>query len=399
MTGRGVGAPSSYRVLRVIASCVALVFAVSGCGGSTGTDDEQSELPSDDSSAGEGAQGDGWSPFGEALCATASPQTLAAIIQSSYGLTNISAQPGDNVADDEARSAICRATVLADGRRITDLSESDANAVAARGDCGSVGDVLLVVGDIHYSQADFDGNVIRSDDQYAYYLDGTQVMLPATTAVELLDSVEQAESTAGPIDEVRRLSERQLVVGPKYFEAVGEHVLVRLDAYSRSVGSVCDADLPFFNSVMEVIRPVLQTSLPPPEGDVGAVDPEASTTTVSTPPAASSDPGSGADGEPTLGVTSSADQIGIGTVAPAEFTTGDPVAGLVREIAWSNWGDAEATASGRVIYSELASDLVGVVASDLGECQGTIAYRLVEWFAPEQGQSQGNGSQLDVCPD
>lgn len=103
------------------------------------------------------------------------------------------------------------------------------------------------------------------------------------------------------------------------------------------------------------------------------------------------------EGAVTLGVASAPDQVGIGAVAPTEFTTGDPLASIVRDVSWSAWGAAEATGTGRVWYSETATDLVGIVAFDLGDCQGRTAYRQVEWFAVEQGQSRGNGSQLDVC--
>lgn len=39
-----------------------------------------------------------------------------------------------------------------------------------------------------------------------------------------------------------------------------------------------------------------------------------------------------------------------------------------------------------------------VVASDLGNCQGQLAYRRVDWYFPGQGQTLGDGGHFDICP-
>ncbi|WP_019632219.1 hypothetical protein [Actinomadura atramentaria] len=106
---------------------------------------------------------------------------------------------------------------------------------------------------------------------------------------------------------------------------------------------------------------------------------------------------------PTLGQVWGSDQEGYGTVLPPMiFNGGDPT-GVVENVVWSGWGEPAATATGTALWapdgvSEGTMEPARVVASDLGDCRGALAYRRVTWYFPQHGQRPPDEG-TDICPD
>lgn len=116
--------------------------------------------------------------------------------------------------------------------------------------------------------------------------------------------------------------------------------------------------------------------------------------------------GTAAGGTPTLGGPAPAGMRGFGEVRPSEVNAnGDPTS-YALDITWDSWGGAQATGRGTAGWygpDQFASDTVllpaVVVATDLGECNGRLAYRSVGWYFPSRGETSlppGNGYQ-DIC--
>lgn len=102
--------------------------------------------------------------------------------------------------------------------------------------------------------------------------------------------------------------------------------------------------------------------------------------------------------EPTLGVAWGPDQRGWGEVEPATIDGGGSAGGQVDDIAWESWGGEQATGSGTGYYVgpgqfgyEASPRTATIVASDLGDCHGQLAYRRVHWYFPSEGETPDSG--------
>lgn len=254
---------------------IVAALLLSGCGsdsdGESADTDVSSPSATSDSTTAPEAEADvdveeatTWAAVGEAVCNAASPEFLAETMQSVYGLTGITAEPAEEwiTTSEEAASAVCHVLVSANGTPIDDLYSTEAAQVAGRGDCGSLGDVFLSVSDIHVRTDPATGDVVVSADEFSYGVP-VKATIPASTAIEVLDGIEAYESSQGE-GVTARPSSTQLVVGPDYREALGEDHYMELSAYTYSSGTACASDFPFFEAVAEVVRPVLEESLPPP---------------------------------------------------------------------------------------------------------------------------------------
>jgi hypothetical protein len=108
---------------------------------------------------------------------------------------------------------------------------------------------------------------------------------------------------------------------------------------------------------------------------------------------------------PTLGKVWATYQQGYGLVRPSTiFNGGDPT-GAVRNVQWQSWGGSQATGHGLGWYVPPDRDVAGgqseaatVVAFDLGSCRGTLAYRAIEWYFPQHGETFDPSQQTDICP-
>ena len=96
---------------------------------------------------------------------------------------------------------------------------------------------------------------------------------------------------------------------------------------------------------------------------------------------------------------------GYGTVSPATiFFGGDPTS-LVEHITWTRWGGQSATGSGIGDYVWPGESVaVGsiqtpaeIVAWDLGSCRGHSAYRKIDWYFPQYGQTFDPNQWMNVC--
>ncbi|MEJ2862436.1 zinc ribbon domain-containing protein [Actinomycetospora flava] len=109
-------------------------------------------------------------------------------------------------------------------------------------------------------------------------------------------------------------------------------------------------------------------------------------------------------GTPTLGAVWAPNQTGFGDVRPGEVYAGGSSTGQVTGVTWESWGGTEATGRGTGLWvpdgvatSDGVQRPVVVVASDLGDCHGRLAYRSVGWYFPTQGETTVNGGYEDIC--
>ena len=108
---------------------------------------------------------------------------------------------------------------------------------------------------------------------------------------------------------------------------------------------------------------------------------------------------------PKLGIANwRPDATGYGEIAPTDVNNaGDPT-GIISGISWQNWGAAQATGSGTASYQapgQVAADATPakatIVAFNLGTCGGVPAYKNVEWYFPEYGQSFNPTNAFEIC--
>jgi hypothetical protein len=110
--------------------------------------------------------------------------------------------------------------------------------------------------------------------------------------------------------------------------------------------------------------------------------------------------------EPTLGLLTGtfAHGSGFGKVMPKTvFNGGDPT-GLVTSITWHDWGQRQATGTGRGLWvgpgqavAQGTIEPVRIVAFDLGTCNGRYMYAAVEWYFPQHKQAFNAGVFEDAC--
>ena len=106
--------------------------------------------------------------------------------------------------------------------------------------------------------------------------------------------------------------------------------------------------------------------------------------------------------EPLLGRTWAPNQEGYGKPHPKTiFNGGDPT-GLVTDVRWRSWGKPKAVGEGIGLYAPgIGADghrtLARVVAFNLGMCHGVLAYRDIEWFFPQHGESFDPHAYINIC--
>ncbi len=99
---------------------------------------------------------------------------------------------------------------------------------------------------------------------------------------------------------------------------------------------------------------------------------------------------------------------GFGDVRPSLIDNGGDPTGLVTDVRWSSWGDAQAHGTGITTYvapdetvAEGEPEPVTIIAFDLTICDGHRAYRHLAYFFPRHGESfnpDTNGeTQYDIC--
>ena len=107
---------------------------------------------------------------------------------------------------------------------------------------------------------------------------------------------------------------------------------------------------------------------------------------------------------PVLGAAWAPGVQGYGKARPAGLSSnGDPT-GIVYHLTWSSWGGATATGTGIAEYlapgqsvAQGSPEHATVVAFDLGTCNGTAAYRAIEWYFPGHGQHFDPTRYFDAC--
>jgi hypothetical protein len=110
--------------------------------------------------------------------------------------------------------------------------------------------------------------------------------------------------------------------------------------------------------------------------------------------------------EPTLGLLTGtfAHGSGFGKVLPKTVYNGGDPTGLVTSITWHDWGQRQATGTGRSLWvgpgqavAQGTIEPVRIVAFDLGTCHGRYMYAAVEWYFPQHKQTFNAGQFEDAC--
>ncbi|WP_125911584.1 MULTISPECIES: hypothetical protein [Pseudonocardia] len=133
-----------------------------------------------------------------------------------------------------------------------------------------------------------------------------------------------------------------------------------------------------------------------------AAGPGAPALTGALPTTAPSDPGGP---RPVLGAAGRPGTRGIGAARPTLIDLGGTGAtGVVRDVSWQDWGGPHATGTGTAGYSAPGAppsaatpQPTTLVASDLGDCNGRLSYRVLTWYFPQHGEVPGARPPLDVC--
>ena len=96
-----------------------------------------------------------------------------------------------------------------------------------------------------------------------------------------------------------------------------------------------------------------------------------------------------AQSETVLGAAMEDYSMGYGTARPGMITQNSMCANVVHDIVWDSWGGpvahgaGTACQSGGAISRGEAPQLVSLTASDLGQCLGTLAYRMLQFDSNE----------------
>lgn len=131
-----------------------------------------------------------------------------------------------------------------------------------------------------------------------------------------------------------------------------------------------------------------------------------SSSTPTTPPPvdSTSSPGTTTKPVPTLGIVWGRSQQGYGTARPSTIDNGGDPTGLVTDVRWQSWGGPTATATGmssdangKASIAEAVQRQATVQAFDLGDCEGKLMYRAIEWYFPSDGQKFDPNSYIDIC--
>lgn len=109
--------------------------------------------------------------------------------------------------------------------------------------------------------------------------------------------------------------------------------------------------------------------------------------------------------DPTVGVAWANGTEGYGEVAPVKIYNGGVPTGSVFDIEWENWGGDTAIGHGTGYYETgtfaagALAEPATVVAFDLGQCDGQLAYRQVHWFFTGKGEEIDLSGEpnYDIC--
>jgi hypothetical protein len=97
-------------------------------------------------------------------------------------------------------------------------------------------------------------------------------------------------------------------------------------------------------------------------------------------------------------------QKGYGDAKPSTIFNGNDPTGEVTHIHWTNWGAQKAIGTGIGFYVPASVSVVEghtapvkVVVWNLGICHGKRAYRNIEWYFPQYGESFDPHTYIDMC--
>ncbi len=98
-------------------------------------------------------------------------------------------------------------------------------------------------------------------------------------------------------------------------------------------------------------------------------------------------------------------QLGYGQARPSTIYNGGDPTGRVEHIRWVDWGKAKAVGQGTAMYLgpnttsvvDARNEPVTVVVWDICTCNGRRAYRNIEWFFPQHGQSFDATTYINMC--
>jgi hypothetical protein len=115
-------------------------------------------------------------------------------------------------------------------------------------------------------------------------------------------------------------------------------------------------------------------------------------------------PAASADPEPTLGRAWAPNTQGYGTVRPVKvFNGGDPT-GRIWDIAWSSWGQEQASGTGTAYWEAPGASVAEsvpapatIVAYNLGTCDGQLMYQAAKWYFPAKGESFNPAGHYNIC--
>lgn len=107
---------------------------------------------------------------------------------------------------------------------------------------------------------------------------------------------------------------------------------------------------------------------------------------------------------PVLGRQADEYQEGFGKTKPDHIFLGGDPSGAVEHVKWQSWGGQTASATGTGLYvganqtvAEGTAEPVFVLASNLGYCRGTYAYRSLRWWFPGRSQTNDSVTPWDIC--
>jgi len=109
-------------------------------------------------------------------------------------------------------------------------------------------------------------------------------------------------------------------------------------------------------------------------------------------------------GEPVLGRIGGPYERGYGEVRPSRVDNGGDGQSFVADVHWESWGGARATGTGVASYVaphqfsyQGRAAVATVVAFNLGNCHGILAYRDIEWYFPQHGETFDPKRAWDMC--
>ena len=107
---------------------------------------------------------------------------------------------------------------------------------------------------------------------------------------------------------------------------------------------------------------------------------------------------------PVLGRNTGPYQEGFGTPRPSRVYFGGVSSGSVDSITWDDWGGETARGNGTGFYvapgaiqADNQESPAKIVAFDLGDCGGTLAYRKITWYFPAFGETFDPANANDIC--